>query len=90
MRIAVLEHHQQPRARPDLPKLPPGSPLEDLFKNFMGPRDGQPRHVTSLGSGFIIDPSGYIVTNNHVIEDSDEITVTLNDGRELPAKLVPC
>ncbi|MCP5412966.1 MAG: DegQ family serine endoprotease [Alphaproteobacteria bacterium] len=78
----------KPRARQDLPKLPPGSPLEDLFKNFTGPRDGQPRHVTSLGSGFIIDPSGYIVTNNHVIEDSDEITVTLNDGTELPAKLV--
>ncbi|MBN9587745.1 MAG: serine protease [Alphaproteobacteria bacterium 64-11] len=78
----------KPRAQPNLPKLPPGSPLEDLFKNFLGPRDGQPRHVTSLGSGFIIDPSGYIVTNNHVIEDSDQITVTLNDGTEMPAKLV--
>ncbi len=78
----------KPRARQNLPQLPPGSPLEDLFKNFLGPRDGQPRHVTSLGSGFIIDPSGYIVTNNHVIEDSDQITVTLNDGTELPAKLV--
>ena len=70
-----------------IPKLPPGSPLEDLFKNFMGPRAGQPRHVTSLGSGFIIDPSGYIVTNNHVIP-SDSITVTLNDGVTLPAKVV--
>jgi serine protease Do len=47
----------KPRARQNLPQLPPGSPLEDLFKNFLGPRDGQPRHVTSLGSGFIIDPS---------------------------------
>jgi len=44
--------------------------------------------VTSLGSGFIIDPSGYIVTNNHVIEDAEQITVTLNDGTTLPAKLV--
>jgi serine protease Do len=78
----------KPRRHVDLPKLPPGSPLEDLFKNFMGPREGTPRHVTSLGSGFIIDPTGYIVTNNHVIEDSDEITVTLNDGSELPAMLV--
>jgi serine protease Do len=68
--------------------LPPGSPLEDLFKNFLGPKSNAPRHVTSLGSGFIIDPSGYIVTNNHVIEDSDQITVTLNDGTSLPAKLV--
>jgi len=71
-----------------LPDLPPGSPLEDLFKDFLGPKGGAPRHVTSLGSGFIIDPSGYIVTNNHVIEDSDQVTVTLNDGETLPAKIV--
>ncbi len=71
-----------------MPQLPPGSPLEDLFKNFLGPKQGQPRHVTSLGSGFIIDPSGFIVTNNHVIEDSDQITVSLQDGTQLPAKVV--
>ena len=71
-----------------LPDIPPGSPLEDLFKDFLGPNRNLPRHVTSLGSGFIIDPSGLIVTNNHVIEDADEITVTLNDGRSLPAKLI--
>ena len=71
-----------------LPTLPPGSPLEDLFKDFLGPKGGAPRHVTSLGSGFIIDPSGYIVTNNHVIEDADQVTVTLNDGETLPAKIV--
>ena len=72
----------------EMPNLPPGSPLEDLFKNLLGPKPNAPRHVTSLGSGFIIDPSGYIVTNNHVIEDSDQITVTLNDGSTLPAKIV--
>ena len=71
-----------------MPQLPPGSPLEDLFKNFLGPKSNSPRHVTSLGSGFIIDPAGYIVTNNHVIEDSDEVTVTLNDGTSLPARIV--
>lgn len=71
-----------------LPNIPPGSPLEDLFKDFLGPQGNQPRHVTSLGSGFIVDPSGLIVTNNHVIEDADEITVTLNDGTNLPAKLI--
>jgi serine protease Do len=70
-----------------LPKLPPGSPLEDLFKNFAGPRGSQPRHVTSLGSGFIIDPSGYIITNNHVIP-SDSITVTTADGVTMPARVV--
>src|SRR5947207_8900679 len=67
--------------------LPPNSPLQDLFKDFLGPQN-VPRHVTSLGSGFIIDASGLIVTNNHVIEDADQITVTLNDGTSLPAKLI--
>ncbi|HEX3809751.1 MAG TPA: Do family serine endopeptidase [Rhizomicrobium sp.] len=70
-----------------LPNIPPGSPLEDLFKDFLK-QNNMPRHVTSLGSGFIIDPSGLIVTNNHVIADADQITVTLNDGTSLPAKLV--
>ena len=71
-----------------MPQLPPGSPLEDLFKNFLGPKPNTPRHVTSLGSGFIIDSSGYIVTNNHVIEDSDQITVSLQDGTQLPARVI--
>ncbi len=47
-----------------------------------------PRRGTALGSGFIIDPAGYIVTNNHVIEGADEITVTLHDGTSLKAKLI--
>ncbi len=72
----------------DMPTLPPGSPLEDLFKNFLGPKSNNPQRVTSLGSGFIIDPAGYIVTNNHVIENSEQITVTLNDGSSLPAKVI--
>src|ERR1700685_4586032 len=71
-----------------LPDVPPDSPLADLFKNFMGPERAQPRHVTSLGTGFIIDPSGLIVTNNHVIEDAEHITATLNDGTVLQAKLI--
>ncbi len=78
----------KPTQRASIPDVQPGSPLEELFKNFLGPNRNLPRHVTSLGSGFIIDPSGYIVTNNHVIEDADQITVTLNDGTSLPAKLV--
>ncbi len=50
--------------------------------------DGPPRHTQSLGSGFIIDPAGYIVTNNHVIDGADEITVTLQDNTSLKATLV--
>ena len=51
-----------------------------------GGRGGQLIH--GAGSGFIIDPAGYIVTNNHVVKDADEISVTLNDGTVLPAKVV--
>jgi len=71
-----------------MPQLPPGSPLEDLFKNFLGPKPNTPRHVTSLGSGFIIDPTGYIVTNNHVIEGAEEITVRMQDNVEYKARLI--
>ena len=79
---------------PDL-QLPPGSPFEKFFKDFMEKQgkaspDGAPRKhkAQSLGSGFVIDPSGYIVTNNHVIQDADEITVILQDDTNLTAKLI--
>ncbi len=71
-----------------LPDLPPDSPLQELFKDYLNRNRNVPRHVTALGSGFVIDPSGLIVTNNHVIDDAEDITVTLNDGTSLPAKLV--
>ncbi len=74
-------------AAPQAPQLPQGSPLDDFFKDFMD-RGNRPRRVQSLGSGFIIDPAGYIVTNNHVIEGADEITVFLNDKTSLPATLI--
>ncbi len=73
-----------------MPQFPPGSPFEEFFKDFFdrqGRGGGEPRKVTSLGSGFIIDPSGVIVTNNHVIADAEEITVTLSDGTKLSAEL---
>ena len=75
-------------ARGNLPNLPEDSPLSELFKNFLGPRGNQPRQVTSLGSGFIIDPSGYIVTNNHVIENGESVTVILSDDTSLPARVI--
>lgn len=72
-----------------MPEFPPGSPFEDLFKDFLDRqrRDRGPQQVTSLGSGFIIDPAGIVVTNNHVVQDAEEITVTLADGTKLEAKL---
>lgn len=73
------------------PQLPPGSPFEDFFRDFFERQqrqNGQPRAITSLGSGFIIDARGYIVTNNHVIADADEVKVILNDDTELVAKVI--
>src|SRR5712675_1773645 len=85
-----------------MPQLPPGSPFEeffdDFFKNRRGPggnskggdrgTDLQPRKTNSLGSGFIVDTSGVVVTNNHVIADADEINVIMNDGTKIKAELV--
>jgi len=88
--------------RGTMPQLPPGSPFEeffdDFFKNRRGPGGGskggdkngdlQPRKTNSLGSGFIVDTSGIVVTNNHVIADADEINVIMNDGTKIKAELV--
>ena len=73
-----------------LPKAPPGSPFEDFFKEFRdkNKKDGGRRQATSLGSGFIIDKTGFVVTNNHVIAEADEITVKLHDDSEHIAKLI--
>ena len=80
-----------PETTERLPIVPEGSPLEDLFKDFFdnnrGDREPQ-RRGTALGSGFVISADGYIVTNNHVIEDSDEIQVEFFDGTTLVAEIV--
>jgi serine protease Do len=72
--------------------FPPGSPFEQFFKQFQDQQGTQQprqeRKVTSLGSGFIIDPSGYIVTNNHVVDDAKDVDVTLTDGSEYSAKVI--
>ncbi|MBN42323.1 MAG: serine protease [Alphaproteobacteria bacterium] len=74
---------------PDIPQAPPGSPFGDMFRDFFDRnQQGAPRRATSLGSGFIIDPSGLVVTNNHVIDGADEITVTLSDDTQLNAELL--
>ena len=75
--------------------FPPGSPFDDFFKEFkkkQGQKNGQEaphKHkATALGSGFIIDSSGLVVTNNHVIDGADSITVILQDDTNLPATVV--
>ncbi len=77
-------------------QFPPGSPFEEFFKDFFernrppggGGQQNRPRRVTSLGSGFVIDKAGLIVTNNHVIAEADEVSVTFPNGDKLPAKIL--
>lgn len=71
---------------PSLPRFPEGSPFEDFFKEFED--KGQSRRTQSLGSGFIIDASGIVVTNNHVIENADKISVILANDEVFEAELV--
>ena len=68
-------------------QAPPGSPFEEFFKQFENPNP-EGESMTALGSGFIIDPAGYIVTNNHVVENATEVTVRLTDDSVYPAKVV--
>jgi serine protease Do len=84
--------------RGTMPQLPPGSPFEEFFDDFFknrhggpgGPKGGdlQPHKTNSLGSGFIVDTAGIVVTNNHVIADADEISIIMNDGSKFKAELV--
>lgn len=72
------------------PQFPPGHPFEDFFKDFGGKdkKGEKERKATSLGSGFVIDTDGLVITNNHVIDGADEIFVLFQDGDKVPAELV--
>jgi serine protease Do len=87
------------RSGPATPNVPPGSPFEEFFEEFFKnrrgpqgdnapPNRGGPRRVNSLGSGFVVDPSGIVITNNHVISDADEISVVLGSGEKLKAEII--
>ncbi len=91
--ISTSQTVERPDIGPRIPELPEGSPFEEFFKDFFDRRGGQgngpsQRQVQSLGSGFVIDPKGFIVTNNHVIENADEIVVNFANGDSLDAELV--
>jgi len=66
-------------------QFPPGSPFEDMFKEFNKPTE---RKATALGSGFIIDKKGLVVTNNHVIQEAEDIFVSVNGSKEYRAKVI--
>lgn len=94
--ISTSQMISQQRGGPSFDlQLPESSPFNEFFQDFMKqhqprlPNGGARKHkAASLGSGFIIDPKGYIVTNYHVIQDADEITVILQDDTNLKAKIV--
>ena len=81
----IVENNNQNQ----IPQFPEGSPFDDFFKEYFD-RDQRrsQRPMTGLGPGFIISEDGIVVTNNHVIEGADEITVILNDETEFTAELL--
>ena len=66
-------------------QFPPGSPFEDMFKEFGAPQE---RKSAALGSGFIIDEKGIVITNNHVIQDAEDIIVRVNGDKEFKAQVI--
>ena len=88
--VVNISTTQSPRAQaaPQSPQLREDDPFYDFFRRFVpnpGPREFQ---SNSLGSGFIISTDGFVLTNAHVVEAADEITVKLNDKREFKAKVI--
>ena len=73
------------RSNPFPFQFPPGSPFEDMFREFGVPQE---RQSSALGSGFIIDEKGIVVTNNHVIKDAEDIIVRVNGDKEFKAKVI--
>ncbi|MDZ4255274.1 MAG: trypsin-like peptidase domain-containing protein, partial [Sulfuritalea sp.] len=92
--VVNISTAQTARARPQVPRMPnldEDDPFFEFFRRFMPPNPDQSPHefsTRSLGSGFIISVDGYILTNAHVVDGADEITVRLTDKREFKAKVI--
>ena len=92
----TIKQHRPRMPHDQMPQAPDGTPFDDFFRRFFGDPDGNGDNGggneefsnRSLGSGFIISSDGYILTNDHVIKDADEIIVRLNDRQEFKAKVV--
>ncbi|MGO9008444.1 MAG: Do family serine endopeptidase [Beijerinckiaceae bacterium] len=94
--ISATQTLEEKRAT-NVPQLEPGTPLDEMFEEFFRrhrqgendqPQRPHERKSNSLGSGFVIDPAGIIITNNHVIADANEVTVIFTDGQKLKAEIV--
>lgn len=88
--ISTSQSVKKEEGKGPAPRIPDGSPFQEFFKDFFdGERQEQGgQKVNSLGSGFVIDPKGFIVTNNHVIEGADDIEVIFPNGMKLKAELI--
>jgi serine protease Do len=94
--ISTTQASAAPAAKggPEAQLPAPGTPLDEFFRDFFGEKGAPggpgspPTRVASLGSGFIIDPSGLIVTNNHVIANAEQVAVTLSDDTTLQAEVI--
>jgi serine protease Do len=87
------EHSDKEKQLPykGIPGLPEDSPFNEFFRHFFDQEEGEPLYdypTTSLGSGFIISTDGYVVSNNHVVENAKEIIVRLSDRREFAAQVI--
>jgi serine protease Do len=87
--VMVITDASRPVGMQGMPELPDGAPLAELFRHrFQHPGASGPQQARGVGSGFLVDTDGYIVTNNHVVAEADEVTVTLHDGAKFKARVV--
>jgi serine protease Do len=85
--VSTTQTIRNTQAIPGIPNLPEGDPFYEFFRRF-APQMPREQESQSLGSGFIISSDGYILTNAHVVDSADKITVRLSDKREFKAKVI--